>query len=85
MNRETHHEKCLKAAEQFLKGWNVEDATAIRMVSNIMMHRDGVWQGGGFVEALCDNDLYAAITRADDTSLKYLKLYTLASKNCYTR
>ena len=85
MNRENHHEKCLKAAEQFLKGWNVEDATAIRMVSNIMMHRDGVWQGGGFVEALCDNDLYAAITRADDTSLKYLKLYTLASKNCYTR
>ena len=85
MNRENHHEKCLKAAEQFLKGWNVEDATAIRMVSNIMMHRDGVWQGGSFVEALCDNDLYAAITRADDTSLKYLKLYTLASKNCYTR
>ena len=85
MNKETHHEKCFKAAEQFLKGWNVEDATAIRMVSNIMMHRDGVWQGGGFVEALCDNDLYAAITRADDTSLKYLKLYTLASKNCYTR
>jgi len=85
MNRENHHEKCLKAAEQFLKGWDVEDATAIRMVSNIMMHRDGVWQGGGFVEALCDNDLYAAITRADNTSLKYLKLYVLASKNCYTR
>jgi len=85
MNRENHHEKCLKAAEQFLKGWDVEDATAIRMVSNIMMHRDGVWQGGGFVEALCDNDLYAAITRADNTSLKFLKLYVLASKNCYTR
>jgi hypothetical protein len=85
MNKETHHEKCLKAAEQFLKGWDVDDATAIRMVSNIMMHRDGVWQGGGFVEALCDNDLYAAITRADNTSLKFLKLYVLASKNCYTR
>ena len=45
MNRENHHEKCLKTAEQFLKGWNVEDATATRMVASIMMHRDGVWQG----------------------------------------
>ncbi len=26
MNRENHHEKCLKTAEEFLKGWNVEDA-----------------------------------------------------------
>jgi hypothetical protein len=85
MNRENHHEKCLKTAEEFLKGWNVEDATATRMVASIMMHRDGVWQGGGFVEAVCENDLYAAITRADNTSLKYLKLYALATKNCYTR
>jgi hypothetical protein len=85
MNRENQHEKCLKVAAEFLRGWNVEDPTAIRMVASIMMHRDGVWQGGGFVEAVCDNDLYAAISRADNTSLTYLKLYVIASKNCYTR
>lgn len=85
MNRETHHEKCLKVAEEFLKGWGVDDPTAIRMVASIMMHRDGNWQGGGFVEAVCENDLYAAITRADNTSLKYLKLYTIAKRNCFTR
>jgi len=85
MNRELHHEKCLRAAEEFLKGWDVNDPTAIRMVASIMMHRDGNWQGGSFVEAVCENDLYAAITRADNTSLKYLKLYVLAKRNCYTR
>jgi hypothetical protein len=85
MDRNVQHEKCLKAAQEFLRGWDVEDETAIRMVASIMMHRDGGWQGGGFVEAVCENNLYAAITRADNTSLKYLKLYTLASKNCYTR
>jgi len=85
MDRSKHHEKCLQVAEEFLKRWEVEDTTATRMVASIMMHRDGVWQGGGFVEAVCDNDLYAAITRADNTSLKYLKLYVIASKNCYAR
>lgn len=85
MNRDMQHEKCLKAAAEFLKGWGVEDPTATKMVASIMMHRDGNWQGGGFVEAVCENDLYAAITRADNTSLKYLKLYTLAKRNCFTR
>lgn len=85
MNRDMQHEKCLKAAAEFLKGWDVEDDTATRMVASIMMHRDGNWRAGSFVEAVCENDLYAAITRADNTSLKYLKLYTLAAKNCYTR
>lgn len=85
MDRNVQHEKCLKVAEEFLKGWDVQDPTATRMVASIMMHRDGVWQGGGFVEAVCDNDLYAAITRADNTSLKYLKLYTIAKRNCFTR
>ena len=85
MNREMQHDKCLKAAEEFLKGWRVDDPTAIRMVASIMMHRDGNWRAGSFVEAVCENDLYSAITRADNTSLKYLKLYVIASKNCYAR
>lgn len=85
MNRNLHYEKCVAVAQQYLREWNIEDDTATRMVASIMMHRDGNWRGGGFVEAVCENDLYAAITRADNTSLKYLKVYVLAVRNCYTR
>jgi hypothetical protein len=52
------------------------------MVS-IMMHRDGVMSGGGFVEAVCDNKLVEAVSRADMDNLRVIKLLALTNVNCY--
>jgi hypothetical protein len=53
------------------------------MVS-IMCTRDkSSYAGGGFVEAIVSNDLYAAATRADSECVKYLKLLALTNKQCY--
>lgn len=38
-------------------------------------------RGGGFVESIVDNDLTAAITRADSTNLRALRFYVLLSYN----
>ena len=47
------------------------------MVS-VMMTRDDVLQGGGFVQAICDNDLRGALARADTECSKYLRVIALA-------
>ena len=43
-----------------------------------MMTRDDVLQGGGFVQAICDNDLRGALARADTECSKYLRVIALA-------
>jgi hypothetical protein len=53
------------------------------MVS-IMATRDKTsYPGGGFVEAICANDLVGAVTRADSSNIKVIKLLTLTHKQCY--
>ena len=48
------------------------------IVVSVMMHRDGVMKGGGFVEAVCNNDLRGALARADDECKQYLGVIALA-------
>ena len=45
---------------------------------SVMMHRDGVQRGGGFVEAICNNDLRGAISRADGDCSQHLRVIALA-------
>ena len=42
----------------------------VQIGQSIMMHRDGILNGGGFVTAFVNNDLLQAISRADDTISK---------------
>lgn len=39
------------------------------------------YPGGGFVQAFVDNDLMGAISRADGTSIKALKFFSILSYN----
>ena len=76
--RETYRKKVL----EFADGWKAEltDHQDDIMIS-VMLHRDGIQMGGSFVEAIANNDLYGAVSRADSENIKNLKLITLCFKN----
>jgi hypothetical protein len=71
-----------KSVVDFSKGWKVDltDHQINTMIS-VMLHRDGIMNGGSFVEAVANNDLYGAITNADIENFQNLKLVTLCFKN----
>jgi len=76
--REVYRKSVLKFAE----GWKVQlSEHQIDTMISVMFHRDGVMVGGSFVEAVANNDLYEAISRADVENFKNLKLVTLCFKN----
>jgi hypothetical protein len=81
-------EKYRERAIQFVNEWksefpNVSDHN-IEMMVSIMATRDKTsYPGGGFVEAICANDLFGAVTRADSSNIKVIKLLSLAYKQCY--
>jgi len=52
----------------------------VNVMISVMMHRDGVQIGGGFVEAICNNNLDEACSRADDECIKYLRLFSLVKR-----
>lgn len=81
-------EKCRVRAIEFANEWKSEfpEVTShnIDIMVSIMCTRDkSSYAGGGFVEAVCSNDLYSAITRADSSNLKVLKLLVLCYRNCF--
>ena len=56
----------------------------VEMIVSIMCTRDkSSYPGGGFVEAICENNLYQAVTRADSDNIKVIKLLALSYRNCY--
>jgi hypothetical protein len=55
----------------------------INVIASVMMTRDNVLQGGSFVQAIIDNNLYDAINRADDKCINHLKLFAIAKRNWY--
>lgn len=81
-------EKCRQRAIQFANEWksefpNVSDHN-IEMMVSIMVTRDkSSYAGGGFVEAVCANDLVEAVTRADSDNIRVIKLLALTNKQCY--
>ena len=81
-------EKCRVRAIEFANEWKSEfpEVTShnIDIMVSIMCTRDkSSYAGGGFVEAVCANNLYQAISRADSSNLKVLKLLVLCHRNCY--
>lgn len=55
----------------------------IDIIISVMMTRDNVLEGGGFVQAICKNDLRNAVGRADGECIKHLKLIAMAYSNAY--
>ena len=60
-------------------GYEVSDHI-IDVMMSVMKTRDGYWQGGGFVQAIIDNNLDEACSRADDDCIKHLRLFSLVKR-----
>jgi hypothetical protein len=74
-----------KAAADYAKLWNVTDVHVIQIMKSVMLHRDGLRPGGGFVQSVVENNLSLAVGRADKTCAKYLKEIVATKDNCYVQ
>jgi hypothetical protein len=59
-----------------------EFAHVCNIGKSILLTRDGILQGGSFVQAVVNNDLKGAINRADATCIKALKGFVALNHNC---
>ena len=80
MDYKKQREEYVKAAREHLHNYGVNDYSQhiVDIIVSVMMHRDGIMRGGGFVEAICNNDLRGALARADDECKQYLRVIALA-------
>lgn len=79
-------EKCRERAILFAKEWGYDNLSnhILDIMVSIMCTRDkSSYAGGGFVEAVINNNLLQAATRADSECVKYLKLLALTNSQCY--
>lgn len=78
-------EKYRERAVQFAKEWQTEVTEHnLDIMVSIMATRDKTsYAGGGFVEAVVANNLYQAVSRADGSNLKVLKLLVMCNANCF--
>jgi hypothetical protein len=76
-------EQYLNAASEYAAKWNCTDSHVIRIIQSVMLHRDELRPGGGFVEAVVNNNLLLAISRADNTCYANLKTIVSAKEYCY--
>lgn len=70
------------AAQRWAAMYKVDEQHAIDVAASILMTRDNVLQGGSFAQAVVANNLREAISRADDTCVKYLKFFSIICNNC---
>lgn len=54
-----------------------------QIMISVMMTRDNLIQGGSFVQAVVDNNLRKAVSRADAECMKHLRIITLCANDCY--
>ena len=79
--REQYRERAI----QFVKEWNenvIENI--IDIMFSIMATRDkSSYAGGGFAQAVVDNNLYLALSRADTDCRKNIFILTMCNANCH--
>ena len=72
------------AAEEFALEYDVTNPHIIQIIASVMMTRDGEGlRGGGFVQSVVDNDLFGAISKADNQCLQNLKVIVAANQYSY--
>lgn len=78
-------EQCRERAIEFAKEWQTEVSDHILdIMVSIMCTRDkSSYAGGGFVEAVVDNNLYLAMNRADTECRNNIFILTMCKANCY--
>ena len=58
----------------------------IQVSASILMTRDKVgYPGGSFAQAVVDNDLYNAISRADSVCVRALKFFVMLKDSCQVK
>lgn len=77
------YDKYVQTAKDFAKLYNVESDHVIQIISSVMLHRDNLRPGGGFVESVVNNDLFMAVGKADPTCFANLKVIVASAKMCY--
>ena len=80
MDFQKQREQYVEAAKLHLHNYGTYTYSdhIVDIIVSVMMHRDGLRQGGGFVEAICNNDLRGAIGRADGDCTQHLRVIALA-------
>jgi hypothetical protein len=74
-------EKYWARARKFAESYKVTPSQhIIEVMASAMMTRDGVWNGGSFVQAIIKNDLAQAIERADQDCLQNIRIIVLAHR-----
>ena len=72
------------AAEEFALQYDVTSPHIIRIIASVMMTRDDQGlQGGSFVQSIVDNDLFGAISKADNECYNHLKVIVAANQYSY--
>jgi acid phosphatase family membrane protein YuiD len=70
-----------KVAAEFASKYDVDSPHIISIISSVMMTRDGVGlRGGGFVQAVVNNDLYRAVSSADVECYNNLKVIVASNQ-----
>lgn len=73
-----------EAALKFAADYEVADQHVVSIIASVMMTRDGQGLlGGSFVQAVVDNDLYGALSRADYKCLANIKAIVAANQFAY--
>jgi hypothetical protein len=71
-------------AEEFAAQYDVSSQHIISIISSVMMTRDGKGiPGGEFVQSVVSNDLFGAVSRADNECYNHLKVIVAANQYAY--
>jgi hypothetical protein len=72
------------SAEEFAMQYDVTSSHIITIIASVMMTRDGKGvPGGGFVQSVVSNDLFSAVSRADNECYSNLKVIVAANQYAY--
>lgn len=78
---ETYKDRSIEFCKE--NGYDNVSDHIINIMISIIMTRDNVLSGGGFVKSVVDNRLYEAINCADKECYEHLKLLVQTNKECY--
>lgn len=77
------YDKYFNTAKEFAKLYNVDSDHITQIIASVMLHRDDLRPGGGFVQSVVENDLYMAVGKADPSCFANLKVIVASAKQCY--
>jgi len=80
MDFQKQREQYIDAAKKHLHNCGTYTYTdhIVDVIASVMLTRDGIMQGGSFVQAICNNDLRGAISSADGDCISHLRVIALA-------